>query len=68
MSRTDEILRAAKMPPEAVKMSRMIDVIYFPILCILLVGIYHMYFMKAFQRGSNNGCKRELVGRTWPLR
>ena len=45
MSRTDEILKAAKMPPEAVKMSRMIDVIYFPILCILLVGTYHMHFM-----------------------
>src|SRR5690242_16096213 len=45
MSRTDEIIKAAKMPPEAVHMSRMIDVIYFPILCILLVGTYHMHFM-----------------------
>jgi methane/ammonia monooxygenase subunit A len=45
MSRTDEILKAAKMPPEAVKMSRMIDAVYFPILCILLVGTYHMHFM-----------------------
>ena len=45
MSRTDEILKAAKMPPEAVKMSRYIDAVYFPILCILLVGTYHMHFM-----------------------
>ncbi len=45
MSRTDEIIAAAKMPPEAVKMSRYIDAVYFPILCILLVGTYHMHFM-----------------------
>lgn len=45
MSRTDEILAAAKMVPEAVKMSRYIDAVYFPILCILLVGTYHMHFM-----------------------
>ncbi len=45
MSRTDEIIAAAKMPPEAVRMSRYIDAVYFPILCILLVGTYHMHFM-----------------------
>lgn len=45
MSRTDEIIAAAKMPPEAVRMSRYIDAVYFPILCILLVGTFHMHFM-----------------------
>lgn len=43
--KTDEIMKLAKMPPEAVSMSRHIDLIYFPILCILLVGTYHMHFM-----------------------
>ncbi len=45
VSRTDEIIAAAKMPPEAVRMSRYIDAVYFPILCILLVGTFHMHFM-----------------------
>ncbi len=45
MFQTNEILKAAKMPPEAIHMSRSIDLIYFPILCILLVGTYHMHFM-----------------------
>jgi len=43
--KTDEIIKLAKMPPEAVSMSRYIDLVYFPILCILLVGTYHMHFM-----------------------
>jgi len=43
--RTNEILKAAKMPPEAIHMSRLIDAVYFPILIILLVGTYHMHFM-----------------------
>ncbi|MDL1867455.1 methane monooxygenase/ammonia monooxygenase subunit A [Betaproteobacteria bacterium PRO4] len=45
MFRTEEILKAAKMPPEAVHMSRLIDAVYFPILVVLLVGTYHMHFM-----------------------
>jgi methane/ammonia monooxygenase subunit A len=45
MFKTKDILQAAKMPPEAIHMSRSIDLIYFPILCILLVGTYHMHFM-----------------------
>ena len=45
MFKTKDILKAAKMPPEAIHMSRSIDLIYFPILCILLVGTYHMHFM-----------------------
>jgi len=43
--RTNEILKAAKMPPEAIHMSRLIDAVYFPILIVLLVGTYHMHFM-----------------------
>ena len=39
MFRTDEIIKASKLPPEGVAMSRHIDYIYFiPILFVTIVG------------------------------
>ncbi len=43
MFRTDEIIKAAKLPPEGVAMSRHIDHIYFiPILFVTIIGTFHM--------------------------
>ena len=45
MFRTDEIIKASKLPPEGVAMSRHIDYIYFiPILFVTIVGTFHMHF------------------------
>jgi len=45
MFRTDEIIKAAKLPPEGVAMSRHIDYIYFvPILFVTIIGTFHMHF------------------------
>lgn len=45
MFRTDEIIKAAKLPPEGVVMSRHIDYIYFlPILFVTLIGAFHMHY------------------------
>ena len=45
MFRTDEIIKAAKLPPEGVALSRHIDYIYFiPILFVTIVGTFHMHF------------------------
>jgi len=45
MFRTAEIIKAAKLPPEGVAMSRHIDYIYFiPILFVTIIGTFHMHF------------------------
>ena len=45
MFRTDEIIKASKLPPEGVALSRHIDYIYFiPILFVTIVGTFHMHF------------------------
>ena len=44
MFRTDEIIKASKLPPEGVAMSRHIDFIYFiPILFVTIIGTFHMH-------------------------
>jgi len=45
MFRTAEIVKASKLPPEGVAMSRHIDYVYFlPILFVTLIGTFHMHF------------------------
>lgn len=45
MFRTAEIIKASKLPPEGVAMSRHIDYVYFlPILFVTLIGTFHMHF------------------------
>lgn len=45
MFRTAEIVKASKLPPEGVVMSRHIDYVYFlPILFVTLIGTFHMHF------------------------
>ena len=45
MFRTAEIIKASKLPPEGVVMSRHIDYVYFlPILFVTLIGTFHMHF------------------------
>ena len=43
--RTAEIIKAAKLPPEGVKLSRMIDAVYFlPIAYLGVLATFHMHF------------------------
>ena len=43
--RTAEIIKASKLPPEGVKLSRMIDAIYFiPIAYFGVFATFHMHF------------------------